>query len=445
MVVTVDNGIASLDEADHAARLGIQLVVTDHHQLSSRLPAAAAIVHPSLPGSNYPFTGLCGAAVAFKLAWAICQLASGGSKVQPAMRQLLLQATGLAAIGTVADMVPLVDENRVIVRHGLSSLMHHPTAGIAALRQVTGLDKKPELAGDDIGFAISPRLNAAGRLGQAELGIELLATDDANRAAELASFIDELNLERQSLDRRVLLAARKQAKQQFHPADDAALVLADYGWHAGVIGIVAGKLVEQYHRPVVLISQDKLGVKLGQGSGRSVPGFDLNGAPAACSEYLVSHGGHAAAAGLRIEDRQIDRFREAFCAVAQAQITAEQRLAQIEVDAETAFASLTRQTIEQINCLAPFGSENRRPMLAARDIRIAGEPRLMGSTGRHLSVDLEQHGVRLRGVAFGNGDWLDALKAASDRSISIAFQPVLNHFRGRVNVELHLADWRPDA
>lgn len=444
VVVTVDNGIASVDQAEHARRLGLQLIVTDHHQFADRLPAAAAIVHPALPGGDYPFHGLCGAAVAFKLAWAICKRASGGKRVQPAMREFLLQATGLAAIGTVADVVPLVDENRVLVRHGLTSLMVSPTVGVAALKQSTGLDKKPQLSGDDIAFVIGPRLNAAGRLGQAELGIELLATDDAERAADLASFVEQLNAERQTLERSVLLAARKQIKQRFHPASDAAFVLADRGWHAGVIGIVAGKLVEQYHRPVILISQDSLGVKPAMGSGRSIPAFDLHQALGQCGDHLVSHGGHAAAAGLKIEDREIDAFRQAFCQAVAAQMGGEAQAAQIDIDAEAPFAALSRQIVEDIDKLAPFGCGNRRPVLCASEVRIAAEPRLMGASGRHLSVELEQHGVRLRAVAFGGGDWLDELKAARAGLISIAFQPVINRFRGRASVEMHLADWRVD-
>ncbi len=441
VVVTVDNGIASLSEADHAKSLGIDLVVTDHHQMASTLPDAAAIVHPALPGSDYPFHGLCGAAVAFKLAWALCQLASEGKRVRPAMKEFLLQATGLAAIGTIADVVPLFDENRILVRHGLTALTVNPTAGIAALKKIASLDKKPELAGDDIAFTIAPRLNAAGRLGQADLGVELLSTDDPHRAHELATFLGELNEQRQSIERSVLLAARKQAKLRFDPEADAAIVLADHGWHAGVIGIVAGKLVEQYQRPVVLIAKDKLGVKPGAGSGRSLPGFDLHEAFAACSDHLISHGGHAAAAGLRIEDQQIDRFREAFCAVAAAKITDDSRQAEIVIDAEVPFAAITYQIIDQINQLAPFGQGNRRPMLCATEVRLAGEPKRLGKTGQTLAVDLEQHGLRLRAIAFGGGDWIDELSATKG-PISIAFQPVLNHFRGRVSVEMHLADWR---
>ena len=443
LVVTVDNGIASLAEAKHACAIGLDLVVTDHHQLAECLPQAAAIVHPALPGSNYPFAGLCGAAVAFKLAWAICQRASEGQRVRPAMREFLLQATGLAAIGTIADVVPLLDENRAIVRHGLTTLSVSPTAGIAALKQVTGIDKKPEMAGDDIAFTLAPRLNAAGRLGQAELGVELLATDDPQRAHELARFIDELNKQRQTLERSVLLAARKQVKQRFDPKKDAALVLADHGWHAGVIGIVAGKLADQYHRPVVLISQDKLGVKPGVGSARSVPGFNLHQAFATCSEHLVSHGGHAAAAGLRVEEKQLDAFRAAFCEAAQAEIDPEARESEILIDAEAPFSALTRQTLGEIAKLAPFGQGNRRPMLWATEVRLASPPKHLGSSGLHLAVELEQHGLRIRAVAFGCGDWLDDL-AAVKGPISIAFEPVLNHFRGRVSVEMHLADWRAE-
>lgn len=441
LVVTVDNGIACVAEAEHAQRLGIDLIITDHHQPGLKLPHAAAIVHPGLPGSNYPFTGLCGAAVALKVAWAVCQLASQSKRVQPAMREFLLDAVGLAAIGTVADVVPLIDENRALVRHGLTTLSSRPTPGVAALKQVAKLTNKAQLEGDDIAFSMAPRLNAAGRLGQAELGIELLATDSPERGMELARYIDELNAQRQSIERSVLLAARKQAKQHFDPAKHAALVLADRGWHPGVIGIVAGKLVEQYHRPVVLISHDELGTRPGVGSGRSVPGFDLHQAFSACTAQLVSHGGHAAAAGLRIEESQVAAFREAFCSVAAAQMGDATGVGEVIIDAEAPFAALTHRTISEIEQLAPFGQGNRRPMLCASGVRLASPPKPMGASGRHLALDLEQHGVRMRGVAFGGGEWIEDLNAAQG-PLSVAFRPVLNAFRGRVNVEMHLTDWK---
>lgn len=449
-VITVDCGVASLDEADTARELGLRLIVTDHHKMAERLPDAAAIVHPQLPmadGGVYPFEGLCGAAVAFKLAWALCQRSSEGQadegqKVSPRMRKFLLQATGLAAIGTVADVVPLVDENRILVRHGLAALRHSPVVGFAEMEKVAQLTKKPELGGEDLGFSIAPRLNAAGRLGQAELGVELLTTDDPERAAELAAYLDELNETRKSVERSVLLAARKQAKEKHNPESDPALVLADRDWHPGVIGIVAGKLAEQYGKPVVVIALDKLGSRPGTGSGRSVPGFDLHGAFAAADEHLLSHGGHAAAAGLKVDERNVEAFRIEFLAEAARRLGEEGADVELAIDGEAALASLTQQTVTQIERLAPFGHGNQRPTLCATGVRLAGPPRKMGAAGRHLSVDLEQHGVKLRAVAFGAGDREEELLRL-DGPIEVAFRPVINTFRGYRSVEMHLTDWKP--
>ncbi len=443
-VVTVDNGIASIAEAKAASELGLQLIVTDHHQMADRLPQAAALVHPGLPGHEYPFTGLCGAAVAFKLAWALCQRASDAQKVSERMRRFLLRAVGLAAIGSVADVVPLVDENRILVSHGLRALRQDPLSGITALEKVCRLTENPDLSGEDLAFSIAPRLNAAGRLGQADLAIELLTTDDAQRAEELAGFVDELNATRQSLERSVLLAARKQAKNQFNLESDPAFVLAERDWHPGVIGIVAGKLAEQYARPVVLISLDKLGSKPGIGSGRSAPGFNLADAFTHASEHLISHGGHAAAAGLRIDESAVDAFRIDFCAFAAQQQEAMQTAAELTIDVETPLAALTHQTVSQIEQLAPFGCGNRRPVMCTSQVRLASRPKRMGGVGRHLSVELEQHGVKLRGVAFGAGDREEEL-AAIGGPLSIAFKPVINTFRGWRRVEIHLEDWRADS
>jgi single-stranded-DNA-specific exonuclease len=221
------------------------------------------------------------------------------------------------------------------------------------------------------------------------------------------------------------------------------LVLAHHQWHPGVIGIVAGRLAEKYHRPVVLVAADPLGVRPGIGSARSISGFDLHAAFTACSEHLVSHGGHAAAAGLKIEEARLDAFRAAFCALAEQQISAEMREAQLRIDAETTLQSLTQQTVRQIESLAPFGNGNTRPMLCASNVRLAGAPRRIGSGGRHLSMTFDEHGVKMRAVAFGGGDWEEELSKSGER-LSIAFHPVINHWRGRSSVEIHLADWRAE-
>ena len=234
----------------------------------------------------------------------------------------------------------------------------------------------------------------------------------------------------------------KQAKEQFDPQRDAALVLADRGWHAGVIGIVAGRLAEKHHRPVVLISWDRMGVKPGVGSARSVPGFDLHAALDACDEHLVSHGGHAAAAGLTLEEGKIDAFRADFCEHAAAEITHQQRVAELDVDAEFPLGAFTLKTVGQIEQLAPFGHGNARPLMCSSGVTLTGPPREMGSSGRHLSMQLEQHGVKLRAVAFGGGEWAEELTAL-DGPLDVAYRPVINRFAGRSNVELHLVDWRP--
>ena len=440
MLITVDCGIASVDEAATADECGLELIITDHHEPGPKLPQAAVIVHPSLPGSSYPFGGLCGAGVAFKLAWAICQQASEAKRVGQRMRTFLLQATGLAAMGTVADVVPLVDENRSLVTHGLTSLKQRPSLGLQALMRIAKIDDKQQLGSEDIGFSLGPRLNAAGRLGQALLAVELLITDRQDRAEELAQYVDQLNADRQSLERRIMLAANKQAKEQFDPKVDAALVLADHGWNPGVIGIVAGRLAEKYHRPVVLISWDKFGMKPGVGSARSVPGFDLHAALTACEQHLIGHGGHAAAAGLRIEEAKLESFRADFREHVAAEITEEERVAELLIDAEAPLSAFTPQAVRQMEQLAPFGAGNARPLLCTSGVRLAGPPKPIGSGGRHLSMQLVQHDVRLRAVAFGGGDWADELAAAD--TIDIAFRPVINDFRGRQNVELHLVDWQ---
>jgi single-stranded-DNA-specific exonuclease len=440
LVVSVDCGISSVSEAETARRLGLDLIITDHHQLADRLPKAL-LVHPQLPGSDYPFASLCGAGVAFKLAWAICQRSSEAKRVSEPLREFLLGALALAAMGTIADVVPLVDENRVLVKHGLVSLKSRPTPGLAHLMQVAGLADKSTLTSEDVAFGLAPRLNAAGRLGQAQLGVELLFTQDADRARSLAEYIDQLNDNRVHLERSIYLAANQQIKERFDPQAEAALVLADRGWHQGVIGIVAGRLAEKYHRPVIMISLDELGSKPGTGSARGVPGLDLYQSLSACRDFLVAHGGHAAAAGLRIDEAQVDAFRTHFCAHVEQELDETARVAELTIDAEASLPELTLKAVEDMERLAPFGQGNPRPLLCASAVRLIEAPRAMGKGERHLSVRVGQHGRQFRALAFNRAEWIEEL-AACDGELDIAFRPVINEFRGHRSVELHLADWR---
>jgi single-stranded-DNA-specific exonuclease len=444
LVVTVDCGITGVEEANLARELGLELIVTDHHNFGAELPAADVLVHPRLPGTSYPFGGLCGAGVAFKLAWAIATRASGASRVTPRLREALLRGVGLAAFATITDVMPLVDENRLFVRHGLDNVRTRGGPGLARLIEITGLGDRSRLESEDVAFKLGPRLNAAGRMATASNGIELLVTEDATRAAALADYLHELNAQRESEERSLQLAAAKQAKELFDPEADAALVLADRGWHKGVIGIVAGRLAERWHRPVVMIARDALQGGPATGSVRSVPGFDVLAAVKACSEHLLGCGGHAAAAGLQVDDAKIDGFRRAFVAEVDARLPAALRRAQITLDGETSLAALTLDTVEQLERLAPFGEGNRRPVFCASGVTLAEPARTMGQSGKHLQLQITQHGKKIRGVAFGAGEWLPHLPSPG-QPFHIAFRPKINEFRGRRTAELEIIDWRPDG
>ena len=444
VVVTVDCGIASVAEARRARELGLELIVTDHHTFADTLPEAAVIVHPRLPGAGYPFGDLCGAGVAFKLAWAIATRASGAKQVTPRLREMLLRSIGLAALGTVADVVPLLDENRITVRHGLEALRKRGGAGIAKLLELASLHEKSQLESEDVAFRLAPRLNAAGRMGKAACGIEMLTTADDARAEQLAAYVHELNVVREHEERSIQLAAVKQAKERFDTQADPAVVLADRGWHPGVIGIVAGRLAEKWHRPVVMIAQDPHQGRPATGSVRSVPGFDVHAALAACKEHFVKWGGHAAAAGLTIEDGSIEPFREAFLAEVDRQLTPALRRAELSIDGEATLAGLTLESVSQVERLAPFGQGNRRPVLCASRLQLAEPPRPMGGGGRHISMNLVQHGRKIRGVAFGGAEWLPHLPAPG-QPFHVAFKPKINEFRGRRTAEIEVVDWRPDG
>jgi single-stranded-DNA-specific exonuclease len=444
VVVTVDCGVASVAEAETARELGLELIITDHHEPRERRPDAAVIVHPRLPPGVYPFSGLSGSGVAFKMAWRLAQLASGGDKVTPRFREFLLDGVALATLGTVADVVPLHDENRIFVRHGLARLRKAPSPGLQALIEVSGLGSASELRASDIAFKLAPRLNAAGRLGCARLVVELLTTTSPQRAADHARFLEEQNQQRQTIERRMVSQARELV--QLAGLEDApALVLDSPDWHGGVIGIVAGRLAEQFARPVLLIAvraEPGAGLPVGQGSGRSVPGFPLHEALRACSDHLISHGGHKAAAGFRIRADAIPAFREQFCEVAARYFPSGPPSPRLILDAEVPLSTLTMGLIQEIDRLEPYGSENSRPIFLAGGLEIVGDPRRMGGGERHMSFRVRQNGTIMRAVAFGMGDRFDELLSAGG-ACCLAFTPKINEWQGYRNVELEVVDFQP--
>ncbi len=443
IIVTVDCGITSIAHAELCKELGILLIITDHHTFADSLPDAGAIIHPRLPGTTYPFGELCGAGVAFKLAWALCQEICGSTRVSEPLRRYLMQSLALAAIGTVADVVPLLDENRVLVEHGLRMLKAEPLPGLVELMKLTKVGENGPITTESIAFSLAPRLNAAGRLGQAQLAVELLTSPPGDRVAALAEYIHQLNSSRDSLQRSVYLAAQKQAKTEFDPDGDAALVLAGVGWHQGVIGVVAGRLSDKYAKPVIVLSLDSAGKGHAIGSGR-VGGtdIDLHEALCECSERLIRFGGHKAAAGLTIDEREIANFRGDFCEAIARQWTDREVVPELVIDAESVFGQLSIESIQQMEMLAPFGQGNPRPLLYCREVSLDEPSRRMGGGDRHLTVKLRQGTVVMRGVAFGAGDWCEELNAC-DGPIEIAYRPVINEFRGFKKVEIQIIDWRP--
>jgi single-stranded-DNA-specific exonuclease len=443
VVITVDCGIGSRAEAEEARRLGLELLVTDHHEFPERLPDAAVVVHPRLPGGGYPFPALSGSGVAFKVAWALCQRVSGGERVTPPLREYLLESVALTALGTVADVVPLREENRLFVRHGLARLQQSSSPGIKALLDATKLGAKAQLCADDVGFRLAPRLNAVGRLGCARLVVELLTTPSPQRAVELARYLEGQNGKRQQLERTIFEEAQELIESSSLDGSPA-LVLASPNWHPGVIGIVAGRLAERYARPVLLIAvrQERAECPpVGQGSGRSVPGFALHEALRACADQLLRHGGHAAAAGFKIAPECIDDFRERFCAHAAQHFTAGPPAPLLIIDAEMPLSALTSGLLRSLDQLEPFGADNRRPLFLAGGLEVVGSPRRIGGGERHLSFRARQEGTTLRAVAWGMGDRVEELMSAGGQCC-VVFTPRINEWQGYRNIELEVVDFQ---
>ncbi len=433
LIVTVDCGVTAVDVAEVVRKAGARLIITDHHTPQAELPEAEAIVHPGLSG--YPNPHLSGAGVAFKLAWALAQRISGGEKVTPLLRERLSSLLPLAALGTIADVVPLIGENRVIARHGLNALPKTTLPGLRALLEIAGLLGE-KVSGYDVGFKLAPRLNAAGRMGHARLAVELMTRADDRRAREIALYLEEHNKARQSTERQITKHANELIEKH-RLAGDArrAIVLSSDKWHAGVIGIVAARIVDRYHRPAVMIS---LTSGDGQGSARSIANFDLAAAFGACGEHLISSGGHAMAAGLKIKSRNIDAFTEQFVALANEQLTGDDLVPKLRLDAEISLSDLTLPTVEAIQALGPFGMGNPKPRFATRMVELADEPRTVGQRGDHLQCTFRENGATLRAIGFGLGEHIEDLK--QHRRCRVAFEPLINDFNGRRTAEMQIVD-----
>lgn len=439
LFVSVDHGSNAVDPITRARAAGLDVVVADHHEMSAVLPPANAVINPKRPDSQYGFAHLCGTGVAMKLAWAVAQDLSPGARVTDDMREFLLDALSLAVLGTVADVVPLIGENRIIVRHGLKVLGSRPSPGLSALLDVSRA--APPLRASDVGFKLGPRLNAAGRMGSADLALELLLTEDPVRAREIALRLDAENDRRRTVERGVAEEARVLALAEFGDAPRGGIALMSDRWHHGVIGIVAARLVDEFRVPVVIVGVQQ---GVGRGSARSVKGFELHRALAACGEHLVAHGGHAGAAGLTIEPSRFGGFRDAFHRYVEERLDDGARAGSLVLDAELRPEQVTPALCASLERLEPFGEGNPPPVFALRGVTVAGRPRRMGSAEEHVAFHAALDGRAVRCVGFRQARaWGPLLESGAP--LDIAITPERNGFRGSDEAEGRVVDLRPAA
>ena len=436
LLITVDCGITSVAEVKLAQELGMEVVVTDHHQAGESVPACP-ILHPTIDG--YPFAELCGTAVAWKLATALRESGAGSAGTprerEPGEPAPDSRDLDLVALATVADVVPLVGENRSLVRRGLEEVRRAQRPGIRALLEAAKCEPT-QLDEGDLAFRLAPRINAAGRLYRADAGVELFLTDDDARAKEIAAELSRANSERRATEREVdtaAEAARRELSDELREAP--GLVLAGEGWHPGVIGIVASRLVERHHRPVVVVSLDGEGG--GRGSGRSIPGFDLLAGLEACAEHLEGFGGHRAAAGLQLRAENVEAFQAAFAAHASSVLGPEELRRTERIDAVVGGAGLGLDLAEELQRLAPFGMGNPGvrllvPSARVRDVRTMGE-------GRHARFSLHSGAHRALGVAFGRA----SLGVGEDDPVDAAVRLEVNRWNGSVEPRLVLRELYP--
>jgi single-stranded-DNA-specific exonuclease len=444
VIVTVDCGITAVEQAKVACDRGVDLIITDHHEWHVEeiegerrpiFPECLTIVHPRLPGSAYPNPHICGAGVAFKLAWGIGLAVCGADKVDATFREYLVEATALAALGTIADVVPLVGENRILAHWGLGGLKNSKLHGIQALIASANLTGQ-QLDSYHVGFLLAPRLNACGRMGHAREAVEMLTKADAGRAGEIAIYLETKNRERQGMERKILEQALEQVTlNKFDQEDCRAIVLGGEGWHAGVIGIVASRIVDRTHRPTIMIATTN---GHGQGSGRSIPGFNLARALEACGAHLDAFGGHEMAAGLKIQTAKLPEFREAFCKHASDVMSAEMMIPELRLECLAELNLLTEALVKDLKRLGPFGHGNRKPLLCCRGLTIAGPPRRVGKTGDHLQLYVKQAQASMKCIAFNYGNMIDQLRTGT--VVDLAIEPQLNEYMGRTSVELEVKD-----
>jgi len=433
LLIAVDCGSSATDLIEKLQSDGVEVMVLDHHPPPDPAPRPACFINPHHNTSEgSPFRELCSAGLVFKLAHGLVKAGRQAGCVEASncdVRQWL----DLAALATVADLVPLTGENRLLLTAGLNKLNDSPRPGMAALIAAAGIKRK--IGVYEIGFQLGPRLNAAGRLESASQALRLLLSTDAKESASLAAELDDQNRQRQEIEREVLEQVLEKCRPSFDPAADWVIVEGHDSWHIGVVGIVAARVLREFHRPSIILG----GGPPWRGSGRSIPGFDLGAALHDCHDLLVGHGGHAMAAGVTMEPAQIEAFRRRLNEVARSRLTPEDLRPVIRLDQETRLSELSPRQVESLAALGPFGQGHPQIQLMSRRVRLAREPLRMGADQQHAKLWITDGGEGVEAVCWNAApESLPKMGAEFD----LAFIPELNTFRGNTRLQLRVLDWR---
>ncbi|MHB1686693.1 MAG: single-stranded-DNA-specific exonuclease RecJ [Ignavibacteriaceae bacterium] len=395
LLISVDCGITAIEEADYVKQFGIDLIICDHHQPKEEIPRALAVLDPLKPNCNYPFKYLSGAGVAFKLAQGVAE--------RIGKRDLPLKYLDLVSLAGAADIVPLVDENRVLVSEGLNIINTNPRPGIEALMESSN-NKQGSLTSGQIIFTIAPRINAVGRLGDAERAVELLITNEKEKALELAKVLESENYERRKIDEDTFDDALEIVENSLDLSEEAAIILHQEKWHPGVIGIVASRLVEKYYRPTIMLTTVD---GVAKGSARSISNFNIYEALKKCEDLLIHFGGHKAAAGLAVEVEKIDEFKLKFNQIVKESMSEEDLLPEIHIDSKLNFSEITPKFLRIMDQFAPFGPGNMRPVFLSENVEVINTPRIVGTN--HLLMNLRQGGCDrvFDTIGFKMGEYFD--------------------------------------
>ena len=431
LIITVDSGITAHEEIEFAQTLGIDVVITDHHECREELPGAVAVVNPHRPDSEYPFKELAGVGVVFRL---ICALEDNKN-----LSNLYSKYSDIVALGTVADVMPIIGENRIIVKHGLASLVNTKNLGLCSLIEQTFSERKSaqkkNITASSIGFGLAPRINAAGRIGDVNKALQLLITDNKLEADEIALYLCQVNRQRQYIENQIFEEAVQQIESTHDFDNDKVIVLVSDSWHLGVIGIVASKLTERYKLPSILISVDG---EIGKGSGRSVKGFNINEAISACKDLLIKYGGHELAAGLTIDKNNVDAFRKAINEYACKSFDFDSVYNNIDADFEIDVKDITVEHAKDIATLEPFGLRNPLPMFCIKDVTIT-EIFSIGE-GKHLKLTIEKDSFVATALYFGMQK--ERFPYSEGDKADIMCNLDMNDFRGNLSVQVVIKDVR---